>query len=257
MKYFWAHWPRLSQRILAKRKKILFLDFDGTLAPICKHPKESRMNPLIQKALSCLSKSKQFKIVIISGRSLDDLQSKVNMSGIYYSGNYGMEIKGVGGRFFPGAKSVRKNRTILLMLLSKLKKEFQFFPGVLIEDKKFSISLHYRNVPREHRVLLKALTHFYQNKFKRYSLQWKQGKKVWEVFPETFWDKGKAALFFMKKFKKALPIVVGDDLGDEPMFKALSRTAISIRVGRRKGSCADYYFKSMNEVGTFLKKICV
>src|SRR3990167_5579821 len=94
MKNIFSQWPLLRGKI-AKQKKLLLLDFDGTLVPIQKIPSKVHLSSEAKRCLINLSKRKDVRIAIVSGRSARDLYSRVRVKGIVYVGNHGFEWYGM------------------------------------------------------------------------------------------------------------------------------------------------------------------
>ena len=257
MKYVWSVWPMLRRRIRSKRIKLLILDFDGTLTAIVKTPQAVVLEKKTKEVLIRLSRSPSYRLAIVSGRSLKNLISFFRVKNIFYAGNHGLEMKGKKLRLSSKVKEAKKLEALVWFLGEKLKENFLKVPGILIEDKNYTLSLHYRNVPREFRPFFKQKVARLRKRYAHWPLIWKKGKKVWEVRPRIEWGKGEAALYLAKKFPGALPIIIGDDATDEDMFKALKHRGIAIRVGRFKKSAADYYLKSSRDVRTFLGELCL
>lgn len=257
MKYVWSVWPMLRRKIRSKRIKLLVLDFDGTLTAIAKTPQAVVLEKKTKEALTRLSQSPFYRLAIVSGRSLQNLISFFHIKNIFYAGNHGFEMKGKKLSLPSKAKKAKKLEALIWLLGEKLKGDFSKVPGISIEDKNYTLSLHYRNVPRKSYPFFKQKAARLREKYAHWPLIWKKGKKVWEVRPETQWGKGEAVLYLAKKFPEALPIIIGDDVTDEDMFKALKHRGIAIRVGRFKESAADYYLKSSRDVRTFLGELCL
>jgi len=83
-----------------------------------------------------------------------------------------------------------------------------------------------------------------------------RAKKTIEIRPKINWDKGSFAGFLVKQLEKKnncsfLPIYVGDDVTDEDAFTALKKNGITVRVGKRAKSSAQYYIKSQKQVDKF------
>src|SRR5205823_4377455 len=88
-------WPlEVRECITTARKISLFLDFDGTLTPIVNDPMEVRLESSTRDALARLARKKDIVTTIICGRAIDDLRVQVNLPGIIYAGNRGLEISG-------------------------------------------------------------------------------------------------------------------------------------------------------------------
>ena len=256
MKYAWAAWSLLQKKICTSEQKLLILDFDGTLTKIAKKPHQVVLEKKAKDILSALSFSPFYQVAIVSGRSLKDLISFFHMKKIIYAGNHGLELKGHGLSLPLQAKKAKKLEALVWLVGEKLKEDLSRVPGVWVEDKNYTLSLHYRNIPREYYPFFKQEVERFRKKYAHWPLVWGKGKKVWEVRPGVEWDKGDAALYLTRKFPASLPIVIGDDATDEDMFRALKHRGVTIRVGRSKHSSAEYYLKSSKDVRTFLFELC-
>jgi trehalose 6-phosphate phosphatase len=233
----------------------LFLDFDGTLAPMQNNPAQCILPPGIKSQLEEIASSGKACIVILSGRTVNDIKRRVQIRGIYYGGNHGLEISGPNLRYVhPDAL---QGRPIINKICRKIEKEVGDMEGALIEKKKFGFTLHYRMADKESKTSIKKI--FYRiiaegPGSQAFSVL--RGKKVLELVPRIQWDKGKAALFLLEKQKRDyLPIYVGDDLTDETAFQTLREVGLTIRIGKSKKSAAQYYLKGQREVLRFLKHI--
>lgn len=81
-----------NHRFVTKNDKLaVFLDYDGTLAPLASHPSLTIMEPESENAMKSLAEMQNVYLAIISGRSADDAREKVKLE-ITYAGNHGLEI---------------------------------------------------------------------------------------------------------------------------------------------------------------------
>lgn len=244
---------------IASRNKTcvaLFLDFDGTLVSIRRNPEECYLSSDINKLLKSILDSKKSVVTVLSGRSLADLKKRLSLRGIFYAGNHGLEISGPGIRFTHKGACLAKPS--LDSTFGNLQKEIGGREGVLIENKSFSIALHYRNAPKETIPLIRKLFYSVIVKEPAYAQSFAvmKGKKVLELLPRVSWDKGAAALYIMKKLdEKYLPVCVGDDTTDETLFKAFRETGITIRVGPSRRTAAGFYLKNRREIPLLLQQI--
>lgn len=255
MKSLWTDWPRVRTRLTGAKKRLFLFDFDGTLVSIAKTPDAVRLRAGTRRCLEAVARKPGNSVAIISGRSLKDLRSFIGIRGICYVGNHGLEMCGKG--LLPAPPQVnraRKIRFTMRALTEKLRSDLYYLPGILVEDKGFTVSVHYRNLPAQHMPAFLELIRFFRERYRAQPVRWRQGKKVWEVIPKVRWHKGFAALYLLKRSRGAVPVAVGDDLTDEDMFRALRRTGITVRVGRLKGSSAKYYVKSRQEVDALLEE---
>lgn len=259
MVYLFSQWDKIKKNLEGKFL-YFFLDYDGTLSPIAKTPDVSFTAKKIKKTLRTLSKSLRCKIAIISGRALKDVKGLLDLKEVVYVGNHGLEIEGPKLRFNAIAPTGFKE--ILKRIKSDLDKRLSAVKGVLLEDKGYTLSVHYRLVNKKYIPLVKTVFHetiitdLIRNKIKINS-----GKMLLEVRPPLEWNKGKAVLWLLARQKFALkgneilPIYMGDDVTDEDAFDALKDKGITIFVGRPKISKAQYYLKNPKQVAQFLKKV--
>ncbi len=246
---------RFRNKIKQYPRIALFLDFDGTLVPIQKDPAQCFLLHETKKQLLLLTDSKHCYITILSGRSLSDIKKRVGIKKIYYGGNHGLNISGSGMRYtHPEAQ---KAKSIINAIERRLKKEIAKIKGVWLENKKYSLSLHFRSVTATDIPLIKKIFRNTVDEFlKKNLLSVIKGKKVLELVPAVSWDKGKAVFLILQRLKhKCLPIYIGDDQTDENAFRALNKKGITIRVGKSAKTAADYYLKNQREVSEFLKRV--
>ncbi|MBM3244675.1 MAG: trehalose-phosphatase [Candidatus Omnitrophica bacterium] len=248
------------KRDLKGKYIFLFLDYDGTLTPIVKTPDKAIISQETKRLLYALSEKNNCRIAIISGRDLVDIKKMVGLKNIIYSGNHGLQIEGPKIKHELAVSSGYKK--ILRSIKIQLKERLCGIKGVLIEDKKLSLALHFRLVDRKQLPFVKTVFHeiiiLYLAKNK---IKIKYGKEVLEVRPPVQWDKGKVVLWLLarQKFAKAgaevLPVYIGDDITDEDAFKAFQRLGITILVGKPKPSYAHYYLKNPDEVKELFRRI--
>ena len=259
MEYFFAE-PDRIKHLIENRHVCLFLDYDGTLAPIVQKPEYAILPAETRELLKTLSKNGRCGLTIISGRALPDVKKLVGLKNIMYVGNHGMEIEGADVHYQHPVPTGYKND--LKQISTILHQALAGTDGVIIEDKGYSISLHYRLVDSKIIPLVKgsfekAVSAYVQKK----RIAVREGKMVLEVRPPLDWDKGKAALWLLDK-KYALckhvqtfPIYIGDDLTDEDAFVLLKDRGLTIVVGKPEGSKAQYYLNDTAEVVELLRQI--
>jgi trehalose-phosphatase len=257
MKDLLTCWPRVEKTIEGKCV-MLFLDYDGTLAPIADAPEKALLPAATKGLLRRLSKKKGFKVAIISGRSLRDIKSIVGLRGIVYAGNHGLQLEGPKIRyrsFIPGK---------YLKVIAEIKKQLQWkighVKGAFIEDKGHSLALHFRLASKSGRDVAKTLFHEAVAAYMvKEIVKVKSGKMVLEVLPPLAWDKGKIALWLLARQRFStrrggiVPIYVGDDNTDEDAFRALKGGGLTVHVGKGKKSSARYSLRDTNETADFLR----
>lgn len=249
-------------KILRNKFVYLFLDYDGTLAPIAKTPGRAVMPDRTKELLCRLSKMPDCKVAIVSGRKLSDLEKRIKLKNIVYVGNHGFEIRGPKIKFeSPIPARYRKSLT---EIKTKLNSELSAIDGVFIEDKGFSLGVHYRLADKKNIQKVKnifyAATLVYEL---RNIIVVRTGKMALEIRPPAAWDKGKVVLwllgrrlFVMRNRKmEVIPIYIGDDTTDEDAFESLKDKGITIFVGKPGKTKAQFYLKDTEEVAEFLENI--
>lgn len=231
---------------------LLLLDYDGTLTPIVSQPDKAKLKAAHKKTLQQLIKDQRFMLAIVTGRTLKKIKTLLGLSNITYICNHGFEIKYKNKLFIqPQAK---KSQAILKKIKALLAKELKPYQGFLLEDKKYTLSIHYRQVKPSQtknfkKTVLKTVTPFLKQ------IRMTTGKKVFELRPPIKWDKGQAVLWLMARLKdKFTPVYIGDDTTDEDAFKALKNKGLTFHVGQGK-TLAKQKLKNTTEVYSFLKNM--
>jgi trehalose 6-phosphate phosphatase len=256
--YLFSAWQEVFLRLKSAEHVLLLSDFDGTLAPIVERPDLAYLPQRTKRLLQDLAHRQHYTVGIISGRALGDLKDRVGLKGVLYAGNYGLEIEAPWFSFRNPA--AEESKPLLRDLYQQLSLALETIKGVIVENKGFSLSVHYRLAAKsqsdEVRSIFERIT---STARMRREIQVTFGKKVYEVRPAIDWDKGKVVelLFQKKREEKVLPLFLGDDLSDEEGFKAIDKYGgIAIFVGEGGGpSGAHYFLRSPAEVDEFLERL--
>jgi len=244
------HLSDIASIVRIANRVFLFLDFDGTLAPVVEDPGGAAMSPRTREQLINLTQKAKFTVAVISGRALSDLRHRVGLDGVTYGGNHGLEISGPGFSFIEPVAAGRMRA--LQRLSDSLEIELRPIPGIIVENKGLTASVHYRKVregDREdvRRMVAEAVASG------RDFFQVVQGLEVLEIRPRVPWDKGRAAQWILRSSGSpgALPVCIGDDATDEDAFSALA-AGITVRVGRTDETSAHYQLEYQEAVAEFL-----
>ncbi|XP_073820901.1 uncharacterized protein isoform X1 [Musca autumnalis] len=217
---------------LNKNKTLaLLLDYDGTLAPIADNPKKTVMPIATEVILNKLAKHPNVFLAVISGRGIRDVQGRVGINGIMYAGNHGIEIESEDGsrHDYQLPTEVQENYTHLVKeLRANVEKN-----NAWVEDKRVSLTYHYRDTPLDikepqKQVAIKII--------EAHGFRANQAHEAIEAKPPVNWHKGEAALFILKhKFGENWAdnikvIFAGDDTTDEDAMKLLQGLGKSFRV---------------------------
>jgi trehalose 6-phosphate phosphatase len=220
-------------------KTLLAFDYDGTLAPIVTDPEQATMRPETRALLEKVAGL--YRVIVISGREQADVLRKLRgVSVCEVLGNHGIE------------PWHRANRYVLEVRrwLPRLERCLAPFKGVTIENKLFSVSVHYRR-SRERRkaraaILLAAL--------ELGEVRIIPGKLVMNILPKGAPHKGVVLERERQRLQCDTAIFVGDDETDEDVF-ALDQPGrlLGIRVGAKRTSAASYYIPSQHAVDDLLR----
>ena len=244
------HLSDVAQALSAAGRVFLFLDFDGTLAPIVEEPDTASMSAKTREQLIALSQKPKFLVAIISGRPLSDLQQRVGLPGLFYAGNHGLEISGPGLSFVEPAALQRV--PALRELSRSLERRLKDMAGARVDNKRLTATVHYRKARDEDREEIRRIVQeavASSGDLFRVS----EGLKALEIRPQVNWNKGAAAQWILESSggEDALPIYLGDHATDEDAFSALA-AGITVRIGRTAETSAQYQLEYQEAVGEFL-----
>lgn len=241
----------VGNRLAQAQALLLCLDFDGSIAPLAEDPAEVEIPPKARQAIAALASSDAVRVAIISGRERNDLKLRVGLAGLVYAGNHGLEISGPGLLFVePTAAGCCDAITTLA---EKLSAKLSSVPGVMVENKGLTLTVHFRQaepdafeeVRRAVHTTLAASDH---------PFHLTSGNKVFDVRPRVDWDKGHA-IYWIKEnagLTAPLTIYIGDDVTDEDAFKVL-REDVTVKVGPPDETLAQYFVEGPDEVLAFLE----
>ena len=244
-----ACWTEVAQRFIASPRIALFLDFDGTLAAIESRPEHVSVAPRLRQSLAAIAQHPRFSVWIISARRRADIRARVQIPAIRYMGLYGRERS-----FMPAPKFSAVTR-----VRDTLRATLPVHPHIWIEDKQYTIAVHYRGAPDALRRMAKERVQHAVDPW-RTQLRVVSGKCIREVMPRSLPDKGAAVRKELARLTTpALPVYIGDDVSDEAAFAALPE-GFGIRVGKRAvceavQTRARYRLDGPDHVRQFLEKL--
>ncbi|HEX4232203.1 MAG TPA: trehalose-phosphatase [Bryobacteraceae bacterium] len=244
-----SHLEEVEAAVLAAEFVSLFLDFDGTVSLIVPNPRDAGLDPRIRTILQEMAARPDFRVSLVSGRSLDDLRERAALDNVIYAGNHGLEIEGGEVRFRqPEAEALRRELRCVTLQLKLALSETE---GLEIEDKGLTLSVHFRKVTEHLHDWVRSVT--YSTIGRSRSFTCSEGKMVLEVKPQVTWNKGYAVRWIANEVlpASALAIYIGDDTTDEDGFMALPE-GITIRVGESPQTAARYVVPDVLAVREFL-----
>ncbi len=219
---------QLLKDFMKAERKLIFLDYDGTLVAFQDRPEKAKPDKELVGLLTYISEKPKTDVVLISGRDRKTLQSWFGSLNIALVAEHGVLIKEREGDW-QLIKPLKADWMPLLLPILKVYADR--LPGSFVEEKEFSIVWHYRSAdPELASVLVRELTddliHFTAN----IDVQILQGNKLVEIRNAGV-NKATAGMYFLSKDKFDFILAVGDDWTDEDLFKVLPETAYSIKIG--------------------------
>jgi trehalose-phosphatase len=243
----------------AGRHLVLLLDFDGTLAPIAPTPDEASLPRDTRRVLDALSKEPWCTVAIVSGRELKDVMTKVGIDGITYVGNHGLEIVRPGEE--PQPLDLASHEALLRRIREDLARTLAPFPGALIEDKGYSLAVHFRGASDDDRPRIKAAVHeAVRAHGGEDAIDLGAGSMVLELRPPIDCDKGTIVHRVLEAEERRFgaenlfAIYIGDDVTDEDAFEAIRTRGWTVLVGEPRISYAEYYLNDPRDVYTLLTR---
>jgi trehalose 6-phosphate synthase/phosphatase len=209
-------------------KRLILLDYDGTLTPIVSRPEAAKPGRQLLALLERLGQDPRTTVALISGRERKTIQNWFGSLPIHLVAEHGVWVREVGEewKMLEEQRGDWKSRIIPIF-----ERYMDLLPGAFVEEKEYSVAWHYRGAhPEQGKTLAGEMVDHLMSFTANIDLQVIQGKKVIEV-RNAGNHKGKAGLHWLKKDQYDFIFAAGDDWTDEDLFSVLPDTAYSIRVG--------------------------
>src|SRR5450432_2132777 len=229
----------------------LLLDIDGTLLDLAPTPREVWVPPGLAKTMNRLLQRTSGALALVSGRSLNDIDLIFAPEQFPAVGGHGAEMRlstdseAVATHAPPMDKELKRR----LAAIAKLS------PGILLEDKGYSLALHYRLAPHAEKAIYEAVS-LIRADLPNAPIEVMPGKCVCEIKHSGF-NKASGVIELMshQPFKGRRPIFIGDDVTDESVFAIMPDFGgLAFSVGRRAQGVADY-FDDPSEVRDWLARL--
>jgi trehalose 6-phosphate phosphatase len=245
MMYLLSPEGRDAMRVVAGGPILYAFDFDGTLAKISPDRESVKLTRSIHEWLVELAK--RAPCAVVSGRALSDLAPRVNGAVPYLIGNHGLESPLTPSVTLLWADGICAGwRAAIKGELAPQLADL----GIDVEDKRYSLTLHYREREEEDSIrpiLLTLLSRL--GPAPRLII----GKQSINLLPPGKGGKGAAALALMRHLRQPAFFFIGDDETDEDVFALTEGLAMGVRVGPRAGSRAKFYIKHQGEIEDVLR----
>lgn len=230
-------------------RRLLLLDYDGTLVTFFERPEEARPREEILDLLRRLAADTKNEVVLLSGRdrgTLEEWFRTVNMSLVAEHGAWLKENEWQ--TMEPLANDWKGQARPILELYTEETR------GAFVEEKEFSLVWHYRKAdPQPSAARVRELIEELRGATADRNLQILQGNKVIEIKNSGI-DKGRAALRWINREQWGFLLAIGDDRTDEDMFRVLPESAYSLKVGLSP-SAAKYNLDTQAEVLPLLESL--
>jgi trehalose 6-phosphate phosphatase len=248
-------------RRLSGRPLLVLLDVDGTLSPIAERPEFAIVSPTTRRVVTELARSPDTHVALISGRSARDARRLVGVADVWVIGNHGIEVarphsdptvRADIARFEPQlAKAVEECNAIA-----------DVAPGVIVEDKHWTLSVHYRLADHS---IVPAISAHVARVAEHLGLRITAGKEVLEIRPPVDINKGTAGVELARELHAldagASIFCAGDDRTDEDTFVDLriaNASAVTVHVASSEApptTAAEFVVNNPDEVRTLLEII--
>jgi trehalose 6-phosphate phosphatase len=232
--------PELTAGDLVRRlgECAVLLDIDGTLLDLAPTPREVWVPPGLAKTLSQLHEKTSGALALVSGRSLNDIDLIFAPEQLPAVGGHGAEMRissdseAVAVHAPPMDKELKRR----LAAIAKLS------PGILLEDKGYSLALHYRLAPHAEKAIYEAVS-LIRADLPNAPIEVLPGKCVCEIKHSGFTKAtGVRELMTHTPFRGRLPIFIGDDVTDESVFAIMPDFGgLAFSVGRRAQGVAGHF----------------
>ena len=232
-------------------KTAVLLDIDGTLLDLMPTPREVWVPPGLARTLNLLYRRTGGALALVSGRSLNDIDLIFAPEQFPAIGGHGAEMRieaeseAVAAHAPPLDKELKRR----LAAIARLS------PGILLEDKGYSLALHYRLAPHAEKAIYEAVA-LIRADLPEAPIEVMPGKQVCEIKHSGFSKaSGVRELMVHPPFKGRTPFFIGDDVTDESVFAIMpDLNGIAFSVGRRAKGVAGH-FDAPSDVREFLARL--
>jgi trehalose 6-phosphate synthase/phosphatase len=242
---------RLLEDYRQAGKRLLLLDYDGSLVPFSENYKEARPPESLTDLLKRLSADPRNEVILVSGRSVHDLKTWFGKLPIGLIAEHGAAVRKPGNKSWRTIEKVdtRWKQTIRPIL----EKYVGLAPGARLETKPHSLVWHYRSASpyyaQKYAVVIRRVL---KPLIKRWGLEIMQGNKVLEIKNPRV-SKGAAVQPWLKR-KYGFVLALGDDVTDEELFAVLSDDVYSIKIGHGR-TAARFRLNSHRDTLSLLQKM--
>ena len=242
---------QITQQFRESKRRLLFLDYDGTLVDFQDDPKAASPDAELKKILNELLAREENQVVLISGRDKEILESWFKDVDVDIVAEHGVWLRKAGHQWQMIRNLSQAWKPEIRAILERF---VDRTPGSFIETKDYSLVWHYRKTDNWIAdIRVRELRNALLNPASVLNLQIMEGNKVLEI-KNSGVNKGEAATKWIEQEERDFIFCIGDDWTDEDMFKVMPEKAVSIKVGFSE-TAAKYTIKNQQEVRVLLKSL--
>jgi trehalose 6-phosphate phosphatase len=226
----------------------ILLDVDGTIIDLALTPDDVRVPSPLPETLAQLSALTGGALALVSGRPVRDLDELFAPLKLPVIGGHGAEFR------LRNTELISNYPPLDPAIRQRFAEIAKIDPGIVVEDKEYSLALHYRLVPDRRAAVLEAAAEILAE-FPSAPIELLPGKAMIEV-KKIGYDKASAVrkLMTYMPFAARRPIMIGDDVTDESMFAvAPEYQGVAISVGRKRAH-VSYQFERPADVRRWLEQ---
>jgi trehalose-phosphatase len=243
---------------LMGRPLVLSFDVDGTLAPIVPHPSLAQVPEATRRIIASMVTRPGIIVILVSGRAALDAKRIVGVERVWTVGNHGAELIDPAGRTTVDA-AVSRYAAPMARTAQTLEPLVAAIRGTLLEDKTWTLSVHYRAADER---VVPRLRDIVESAAAEQGLIVTEGKKVLEIRPPVGVNKGTAISGLVGDLggfvHGASVLFAGDDITDEDAFRYLREhhpAAVTICIGDRVDTAAEFTFRDTDRLRALLQRI--
>ncbi|MFA5552965.1 MAG: bifunctional alpha,alpha-trehalose-phosphate synthase (UDP-forming)/trehalose-phosphatase [Phycisphaerae bacterium] len=240
---------QISKAFKASEKRLIMLDYDGTLVKFHAKPEEARPDQEVLELLTNLASDSKNELIVISGRNKETLEQWLGSLDAALIAEHGAWIKWKNRQWESQITAVNPSWKEMIKPILQLYADRT--PGAKVEEKEFALVWHYRmSEPELADIRAKEMKDTLVDLTANLQVGVFEGSKIIEVRQHNI-GKGHAAESAIRKFNPDFILAAGDDYTDEDMFAAIPQDAYSIKVGTG-ASQAKLYVESVEKIRMLL-----
>ncbi len=244
MQYLFTPSGEAAIEAVMKRSPLVAFDFDGTLAPIVSRPELAHMPKSWSPMVKTLAQ--RLPVAIVTGRSVADVSTKLGFLPRFIIGNHGAEDPegALGTGSVVRLDALRRKLALLKHRWAPL--------GIELEDKRYSMALHYR-LSSDAAAAQACITDLLAGEDT--GLHFFAGKCVMNIAPSDAPDKASAVTSLVARSGAGAAIFSGDDVNDEPVFERAPPHWLTLKVGLDRASAARFFVESHEDIERLLQRL--